>query len=43
MTDIIHDQDLDKLLMCDQDDLLRYVFVVRELLVQLESEYHFLH
>ena len=33
----------DKLSMCDQDDLLQLVFVVRETLVELESENLFLH
>ena len=43
MKDRIGVQDLDKLSTYDQDDLLRSVFVVRETLVELESENHFLH
>jgi hypothetical protein len=35
--------DWDKLSTYDQDDLLQSVFVVRETLVELESENDFLH
>ena len=43
MKDRIHDQDLDKLSMYGQDDLHLLIFVARETLVELESEYHSLH
>ena len=42
MRDRIDILDWDKLSMCDQDDLLQLAFVVRETLVELESENHFL-
>ena len=42
MRDRIDVLDWDKLSMCDQDDLLQLAFVVRETLVELESENHFL-
>ena len=42
MKDRIHVLDLDKLSTYGQDDLLQSVFVAREMLVELESENHFL-
>ena len=43
MKDRIDVLDLDKLSTYGQDYLLQSVFVVREMLVELESENHFLH
>jgi hypothetical protein len=43
MKDRMHDPDLDMLSMYGQDDLYQSVFVVKERLAPLESEYHFLH
>jgi hypothetical protein len=43
MKDRIDVLDLDMLSMYGQDDLLQSVFVVRETLVELESENRFLH
>ena len=43
MKDRIHVLDWDMLSTYDQDDLLQSVFVAREMLVELESENHFLH
>jgi hypothetical protein len=40
--DRIHVLDLDRLSMYDRDDLLQLAFVVGEMLVELESENHFL-
>ena len=42
MKDRIHVLDLDMLSMYGQDDLLQSASVVRETLVELESENHFL-
>jgi len=43
MKDRISVLNLDTLSMYGQDDLHQSVFVARELLVELESENHFLH
>jgi hypothetical protein len=43
MKDRTHVLDWDKLSMYDQDDLLKSVFVAREMPVELESENRFLH
>jgi hypothetical protein len=43
MKDRIHDQDSDKLSTYGQDDLHLLIFVARETLVELVSEYHSLH
>ncbi len=42
MKDKIHVPDLDKLSMYGQDALHQLAFVAREMLVELESENHFL-
>jgi hypothetical protein len=43
MKDRIHVRDWDKLSMYGQDDLPQSAFVVKETLVELESENRFLH
>ena len=43
MKDRIDVLDWDKLSTCDQDGLFQLAFVAREMLVELESENHFLH
>jgi hypothetical protein len=43
MKDRTHDQDLDMLSTYDQDVLHQSVFVATEMLVELESQNHYLH